>query len=114
CTLGMVVLEADVTIGSNVDLISGRRQHAYSDPRVPIQTQARQFIQVRVGRNSWVGNSAVVLSDVGPGCVLGAGTVVVRPLPAFCMAAGNPARVKKKLSAPEDRPVSRVTTEYTT
>src|SRR5262245_7291339 len=37
CSLGKVVLEDDVTIGSNVDLISGRHQHGYHWEDVPVQ-----------------------------------------------------------------------------
>jgi acetyltransferase-like isoleucine patch superfamily enzyme len=104
CTLGMLVLEEDVTIGSNVDLVSGRHQHSYSVPHLPVQKQARGFVQIRVGRNSWVGNSTVVLADVGRGCVIGAGSVVVEPVPPMSLAAGNPARVKRQLAAAAEGP----------
>ena len=42
---------------------------------VPIQSQHVQYTRVRIGRNSWVGNSAVVMADVGADCVVGAGSV---------------------------------------
>jgi acetyltransferase-like isoleucine patch superfamily enzyme len=101
CSLGKVVLEDDVTIGSNADLISGRHQHSYAHRGVPVQNQPGRFVQIRVGRNSWIGNSAVVMADVGEGAVIGAGSVVVRPVPPFCVAAGNPARVKRSTRARE-------------
>jgi acetyltransferase-like isoleucine patch superfamily enzyme len=99
CSLGKVILEDHVTIGSNVDLISGRHQHSYSDPTHPVQDQAGRFVQIRIGENTWIGNSAVVMADVGQNAVIGAGSVVVKPIAPFCMAAGNPARVKKTLAA---------------
>jgi virginiamycin A acetyltransferase len=95
CTLGYCVLEDHVTVGSNVDLLSGRRQHGFDDPGVPVQEQGGTFTAVRLGRNCWVGNSAVVMADVGAGAVVGAGSVVVRPVPAGAVAAGNPAAVKR-------------------
>ena len=34
-------------------------------------------------------------SDVGDNTIIGAGSVVTKPIPANCVAAGNPARVLK-------------------
>jgi acetyltransferase-like isoleucine patch superfamily enzyme len=95
CTLGLVVLEDDVALGSNVDVLSGRHQHHLGRRDVPILRQGRTFSRVRIGRNSWVGNSAVVMADVGEECVVGAGSVVVKPVPPGAVVAGNPATVRK-------------------
>lgn len=95
CTIGMARIEDDVALGSNVDLLSGRRQHGLDDSHRPIQAQPRTFRQVRIGRNAWVGNSSVIMDDVGADSVVGAGSVVVKPVPAGAIAAGNPAVVKK-------------------
>jgi acetyltransferase-like isoleucine patch superfamily enzyme len=91
CTLGSVVLEDDVALGSNVDVLSGRRQHHFARRDVPILKQGGTFARVHIGRNSWVGNSAVVMADVGDECVVGAGSVVVKPVPPGAVVAGNPA-----------------------
>jgi acetyltransferase-like isoleucine patch superfamily enzyme len=106
CTLGMARIEPDVTIGSNVDLLSGRYQHHFDRVDVPVQKQGGRFVPVRIGRNAWIGNSAVIMAEVGTGCVIGAGSVVVRPIPAGAVAAGNPAVVKKRRPAPEPAPVA--------
>jgi acetyltransferase-like isoleucine patch superfamily enzyme len=99
CSLGMCQIGDDATLGSNVDLLSGRRQHGFGDPRRPVQEQAGSFTPVRLGRNCWVGNSAVVMADVGDGAVVGAGSVVVTPAPAGAVVAGNPAVVKRMRAA---------------
>jgi virginiamycin A acetyltransferase len=96
CTVGCACLEEDVTIGSNVDLLSGRRQHAFDELGVPIQAQSKTFRQIRIGRNTWIGNSAVVMADVGEDCVIGAGSVVVQALPPRVVAVGNPARMVRE------------------
>jgi acetyltransferase-like isoleucine patch superfamily enzyme len=93
CTLGMVTIEEHATIGSNVDILSGRRQHHFRDPDRPIQEQGGTLTRVRIGRNSWIGNSAVIMADIGVDCVIGAGAVVVNPIPGRSVAAGNPARI---------------------
>jgi acetyltransferase-like isoleucine patch superfamily enzyme len=93
CTIGNVVLEDHVTIGSNVDILSGTAQHNFDDPDVPIQDQGGSFVTIRIGANSWLGNGTIVMADIGPGCIVGAGSVVVKPLSDRVIAAGNPARV---------------------
>jgi acetyltransferase-like isoleucine patch superfamily enzyme len=42
-----------------------------------------------------VGSASVVLADVGRECVIGAGSVVTKPVPDYSVAAGVPARVLK-------------------
>jgi glycosyltransferase involved in cell wall biosynthesis len=54
-----------------------------------------------IGRNAWIGNSAVVMADVGDGTVIGAGSVVVKPVPSGTVAVGNPC-VVKKMRCPAD------------
>jgi acetyltransferase-like isoleucine patch superfamily enzyme len=95
CTLGTVEMGDHATIGSNVDILSGRRQHNFLRLDVPIQHQGGTFERVRLGRNCWIGNSSVVMADVGDDCVIGAGSVVVKPVPARSIAVGNPATVKR-------------------
>jgi virginiamycin A acetyltransferase len=94
CTLGAVCIEDHATIGSNVDLLSGRHQHGFGQLRVPIQQQGGRFQQIRIGSNAWVGNSSVVMADVGKEVVIGAGSVVVSPIPEASVAVGNPCVVK--------------------
>jgi acetyltransferase-like isoleucine patch superfamily enzyme len=100
-----VAIGDDVAIGSNVDILSGRHQHHFGRLDVPIQDQGGVFQQVTIGRNCWVGNSAVVMADIGADSVIGAGSVVVKPIPARSIAAGNPATVRKqRVLAPRELP----------
>jgi acetyltransferase-like isoleucine patch superfamily enzyme len=93
CMIGKAVIEDDVAIGSNVDVLSGRHQHNFDLTNRPILEQGGTFTPVRIGCNSWIGNSAVIMADIGEGCVVGAGSVVVKPVPARSVVVGNPARV---------------------
>jgi acetyltransferase-like isoleucine patch superfamily enzyme len=54
---------------------------------------------VRVGRNVWIGFDVCVLPGVtiGEGSVVGARSVVVADVPPYTVAAGNPARVIRRL-----------------
>ncbi|MHC4179855.1 MAG: acyltransferase [Planctomycetota bacterium] len=96
CTIGMCEIGDDALIGSNADILSGRHQHGFSDPNVPIQEQQGSYTRVRIGRNTWIGNSSVIMADVGDDSVIGAGSVVVKPIPPRSVAVGNPAVVKKQ------------------
>jgi acetyltransferase-like isoleucine patch superfamily enzyme len=91
--IGLCDLGDDVLFGSDVHVLSGTRQHNFDDPDVPINAQGGSLQRVVVGRNTWVGNGARILADVGEGCVIGAGAVVTKPIPDWSVAVGHPARV---------------------
>lgn len=53
-----------------------------------------------IGDNCWLGTRVTVLDatgSIGDHCVIGAGAVVIKPLPSDSVAAGVPARVIKQL-----------------
>ena len=45
-----------------------------------------------IGRDSGIGDRAIVMADVGEQSIVGAGSVVTRPVPARTVVVGNPAR----------------------
>lgn len=53
---------------------------------------------VIIGNNVWLGVAAIVLPGVSIGdfAVIGAGSVVTKPVPAYTLWAGNPARLLKR------------------
>ncbi|WP_281024514.1 acyltransferase [Rhizobium sp. CCGE531] len=56
---------------------------------------------IRIGNNVWIGRNALIFPGVqiGDHSVIGAGSIVTRSIPSHSVAAGNPARVIKRLSA---------------
>ena len=58
---------------------------------------------IDIANNVWIGDSAIVCKGVtiGENSIVGAGAVVVNPIPANCIAAGNPAQVVRHLDPQE-------------
>lgn len=96
CNIGSCKIENHCTIGSGVHIMSGKKQHEYSDLETPIQEQAGVFEKVVIGEDTWVGNCAVIMASVGKKCIIGAGAVVTKPVEDFSIVAGNPAKLLKK------------------
>jgi acetyltransferase-like isoleucine patch superfamily enzyme len=93
CCLGDVTLEKDVLLGSHVAIMNGSSQHGTERLDIPIRDQPGSWPRVTVGQDSWIGERAVVMADVGEHCVIGAGSVVTKPVPDYAIALGVPAKV---------------------
>ena len=93
CVLGDVTLEDDVLLGSHVSVINGSGQHGIGRLDIPIREQAGHWPHITIGCDTWIGDRAIILANVGKHCVIGAGSVVTKPVPDFAVAAGNPARI---------------------
>jgi len=93
--VGYATIGDDSVIGSRVSVISGKRQHNFADPRRKILDGTGEYSCVTIGENVFVGEQSLVMADVGSKSIVGAGSVVVKAIPAFSVAVGNPARVIK-------------------
>jgi acetyltransferase-like isoleucine patch superfamily enzyme len=53
------------------------------------------YLHTRIGRNCFIGGRSLIMPGVaiGDGCIVGAGSVVTKSVPASCAVAGNPAVV---------------------
>ncbi len=69
-------------------------------PYAPVQAKP-----LRIERNVWIGFDCCVLPGVtiGEGSVIGARSVVTESIPAYSVAAGNPARVIRRIQEHEPR-----------
>ncbi|EMY33657.1 putative sugar acetyltransferase [Arthrobacter crystallopoietes BAB-32] len=87
----------DVQIGPNVQLLTATHP-LEPGPRRDKWEAAEPIV---IGDNVWLGGGVIVCPGVtiGPDTVVGAGSVVVKDLPAGVVAVGSPARVVRELPA---------------
>lgn len=59
---------------------------------------------VTIGRNVWIGDKATILPGVtiGDGVVVAANAVVTKDVPPYCVVGGNPAKIIRQRTAPND------------
>lgn len=94
CTIldvGRVVLGDNCLLAPNVSIYTaGHPVHPASR-----NTHYEYGADVVIGDNVWIGGNSVVCPGVriGGNTVIGAGSVVTRDVPEWCVAAGNPCRV---------------------
>jgi virginiamycin A acetyltransferase len=93
CCLGDIALEDDVLIGSHVSIMNGCRQHGIERLDIPVREQPGEWPRITIGRDTWIGDRAVVMANVGQHCVVGAGSVVTRAVPDYAIVVGVPARI---------------------
>ncbi|MEK5030939.1 glycosyltransferase [Paenibacillus sp. FSL R7-0302] len=68
-----------------------------TDARQVWEKEGSSVSTVVIGENSWIGAHSSILGNVkiGTGCVVGAGSVVLRDIPDYCVVAGNPAEFRR-------------------
>ena len=88
-----------VEIGDQA-LISMHASILSSDHAIPERAKLIRHCQdvlkpTKIGKDVWIGANAVILGGVtiGDGCVVGAGAVVTKDLPAYSVAVGVPAKI---------------------
>lgn len=92
-SLGRVAIGRDVLIGSFVSIMNGNRQHGIERLDIPVREQPGEWPLITIGEDSWIGDHAVVMADVGQHCVVAAGAIVTKPVPDYAIVAGCPAEI---------------------
>lgn len=92
CNIGMCEIGEGTLLGSGVHILSGSKQHAFSDTDTPIQEQGGEFTRIQIGKDCWIGNGALLMAPLADKSVVAAGSVVTRGFEAGAVLAGNPAK----------------------
>ena len=112
-----IVVSSNVIIANNVILLDNNNHPVSPEMRLKMSA-CEDFINdelwswkyaesapVVIEDNVWSGRDARIMKGVtvGKGSVVALGAVVTHNVPAYCVVAGNPARVVKELPKPEDK-----------
>ena len=93
---------AKVKIGDNCMLAPNVAIYTAGHPVHPVTRNSlyEYGIEVTIGDNVWVGGNTVILPGVhiGSNVVIGAGSVVTKDIPDWCVAAGNPCKVIREIT----------------
>lgn len=70
--------------------------------------------KVKIGDNVWIGGNTVINPGVtiGRNTVIGSGSVVTKDIPSGVVAAGNPCKVLRKISAEDKAYWTKLSDEY--
>lgn len=109
-------LASKATIGNWV-MLAGRVALVGGDHRIDVVGTPSIFAGraenklVTIHQDVWIGHGAIILHGVtvGESAVVGAGAVVTRDVPSFCIVGGCPANVlRERFSSDEERNMHRL------
>ncbi len=94
CYIDYAIIEDHVLIGQHVVLLAGKGHHSIDRLDISIKQQGNPPKEpITIGHGAWIGANATVMANVGNDAIVGAGSVVTKPVPPFAIVAGNPARI---------------------
>ncbi|MEO2049739.1 MAG: acyltransferase [Pirellulales bacterium] len=92
-SIGAVDIEDDVLIGSHVSIPNGGKQHGIDRLDIPVREQPGEWQRIHIETDTWIGDRAIVMANVGRHCIVGAGAVVTKAVEDYAIVVGCPARV---------------------
>ena len=97
-----VQIEDNVFLGHNVTFINDLYPRATTDDGEPQGEADWTVVPTVVRRGASIGSGSTILCgvEIGERAIVGAGSVVTRSVPAGVIAAGNPARVLRRIDQP--------------
>ena len=106
CYLGFhlsILAGADVTIDDWVlmasDILITTESHGMNpESDIAYMDQPLTVAPVHIKSGCWIGEKVVIMPGVtiGEKCIVGAGSIVTKDIPDYCIAVGNPAKIIKK------------------
>lgn len=98
---------AKVQIGDNCQMAPNVSIYTAGHPIHPLtRNSAYEYgKEIVIGDNVWIGGNTVICPGVhiGSNVVIGAGSVVTKDIPDWCLAVGNPCKVKRMITDKDKR-----------
>jgi acetyltransferase-like isoleucine patch superfamily enzyme len=110
------VFTADTLIQCSTSIVIGQRcgfgqatfivdgNHKFRDHERHWLDQGDDYRAITIGDGVAVNTKCTVINSIGDRAVIGANSVVTKPVPAFCLAVGVPAQIVEYFGPPEQRP----------
>lgn len=99
-------VNGEVTIGNDVmmgpEVVIYTSSHAHDRIDIPMIEQGSEETRpVTIGNDVWIGRRAMIMPgvNIGNGCIIGAGAVVTKDVPDYCIVGGVPAKIVKRRNA---------------
>ena len=96
-------LNGPITIGKNVmmgpEVIIYTSGHKHDKTDIPMMDQGMEETKpVFIGDDVWIGRRVIIMPGVkiGNGVIIGAGAVVTKDIPDYCVVGGVPAKILKR------------------
>jgi acetyltransferase-like isoleucine patch superfamily enzyme len=105
-----IVIGTRCAFGQATQIVDG--SHNFRDWTRHWSEQGDSNRPIVVGDGALVHSKCTVINDIGDGAIIGANAVVSRPVPAYCVAVGTPARVVEYFGPPDRRPAGLVIEEH--
>lgn len=93
CVISRAKIGNDVIIAAGVSTMSGKNHHYIDDLSKTFYQSGGEVKTIIIGDNQWIGTHAVIMEDLSPGTVVGAGAVVTKKFPPNAIIGGVPAKL---------------------
>jgi acetyltransferase-like isoleucine patch superfamily enzyme len=100
---------AYVQFGQATLVVDGN--HRFRDLSTAMLGQGYDLTPLTLADHATITTKCTILADIGERTFVGANSVVSRPLPAFCVAAGAPAKVLEYFGPPGGEPPELIQTD---
>jgi acetyltransferase-like isoleucine patch superfamily enzyme len=97
-----IVIGDHVMFGQATLIVDGN--HRFRDLDTPMLQQGYDFRPLKIADHATVTTKCTIIADLGERCFVGANSVVSKPVPPFCVAAGSPAEVIEYFGPPGGEP----------
>lgn len=94
--------------GQTTILLDG--QHRFRDITRPMLEQGYDFHPLRIEDDATITTKCTIMADIGTRAFIGANSVVTRPIPAYTVAVGAPAKPIDYFGPPGEEPEALRTT----
>ena len=88
--------------GQSTFIVDGN--HKFRDWNRHFLEQGDELRPITIGNHVLVNTKSTIINNIGDRAVIGAHSVVSKPIPAYCVAVGAPARVVEYFGPPDRKP----------